>query len=366
MKLISIGNFLDDNAPVMWRGPMLHRALEQFLSDVHWGELDTLVVDMPPGTGDMAISLGQLLPRAEVLVVTTPQPLAQEVAVRAAMMAQKTGQKLLGVVENMSGEVFGTGGGGKLADDLGVAAARNGAARHGAARGRRRRRARRRGGAGVGIRPSDRRDRRDRSRVAPRHDPHAVDDSVVERRRAPAGALRRSSSLFELVALVNLRERPDAGELDAGHLDLVLRVDALDLICVLDGARLVAEPFFGLRGRARADRVHLAPDEQGTLGRVGFSPRSRCVRDAAAFARCRCRACRRSGAGLPEDPARLPNSAPPRWLAATEPAVELAIELMAVKLALVRLSVARTFSEPSKPSFFVVLYNSSRAGRPGR
>jgi ATP-binding protein involved in chromosome partitioning len=120
LKLISIGNFLDDNAPVMWRGPMLHRALEQFLSDVHWGELDTIVVDMPPGTGDMAISLGQLLPRAEVLVVTTPQPLAQEVAARAAMMAQKTGQKLLGVVENMSGDAFGTGGGGKLADDLGV------------------------------------------------------------------------------------------------------------------------------------------------------------------------------------------------------------------------------------------------------
>ena len=104
----------------MWRGPMLHRALEQFLSDVHWGELDTLVVDMPPGTGDMAISLGQLLPRAEVLVVTTPQPLAQEVAARAAMMAQKTGQKLLGVVENMSGEAFGSGGGAKLADELGV------------------------------------------------------------------------------------------------------------------------------------------------------------------------------------------------------------------------------------------------------
>jgi ATP-binding protein involved in chromosome partitioning len=120
LKLISIGNFLDDNAPVMWRGPMLHRALEQFLSDVHWGELDTIVVDMPPGTGDMAISLGQLLPRAEVLVVTTPQPLAQEVASRAAVMAQKTGQKLLGVVENMSGEAFGSGGGAKLAAELGV------------------------------------------------------------------------------------------------------------------------------------------------------------------------------------------------------------------------------------------------------
>jgi ATP-binding protein involved in chromosome partitioning len=120
LKLISIGNFLEENAPVMWRGPMLHRALEQFLSDVHWGELDTVLVDMPPGTGDMAISLGQLLPRAEVLVVTTPQPLAQEVAARAAVMAQRTGQKLLGVVENMSGDAFGSGGGAALAQELGV------------------------------------------------------------------------------------------------------------------------------------------------------------------------------------------------------------------------------------------------------
>jgi ATP-binding protein involved in chromosome partitioning len=120
LKLISIGNFLDENGPVMWRGPMLHRALEQFLSDVHWGELDTVVIDMPPGTGDMAISLGQLLPRAEVIVVTTPQPLAQDVAARAAMMAQRTGQKLLGVVENMSGDAFGEGGGERLAAQLGV------------------------------------------------------------------------------------------------------------------------------------------------------------------------------------------------------------------------------------------------------
>jgi ATP-binding protein involved in chromosome partitioning len=120
LKLMSIGFFLDDNQPVMWRGPMLHRALEQFLSDVHWGELDVLVVDMPPGTGDVAISLGQLLPRAEVIVVTTPQPAAQEVAARAALMAQKTSMRLLGVVENMSGDVFGSGGGQELADDLGV------------------------------------------------------------------------------------------------------------------------------------------------------------------------------------------------------------------------------------------------------
>jgi ATP-binding protein involved in chromosome partitioning len=120
LKLMSIGFFLDDNQPVMWRGPMLHRALEQFLSDVHWGDLDVLVVDMPPGTGDVAISLGQLLPRAETLVVTTPQPAAQEVASRAGAMAQKTGMRLIGVVENMTGEVFGAGGGERLAEELGV------------------------------------------------------------------------------------------------------------------------------------------------------------------------------------------------------------------------------------------------------
>jgi len=120
LKLMSIGFFLDGNEPVMWRGPMLHRALEQFLTDVHWGEIDVLVVDMPPGTGDVSISLGQLLPRAEVLVVTTPQKLAQDVAARAAAMAQKTNMRLLGVVENMSGDVFGSGGGEELAGELGV------------------------------------------------------------------------------------------------------------------------------------------------------------------------------------------------------------------------------------------------------
>ncbi|HEY3921309.1 MAG TPA: Mrp/NBP35 family ATP-binding protein [Gaiellaceae bacterium] len=120
LKLMSIGFFLDDNEPLMWRGPMLHRALEQFLQDVHWGELDVLVVDMPPGTGDVSISLGQMLPRAEALVVTTPQPLAQEVASRAAAMAQKTGMQLLGVVENMTSDVFGSGGGERLATQLDV------------------------------------------------------------------------------------------------------------------------------------------------------------------------------------------------------------------------------------------------------
>ena len=120
LRLMSIGFFLDDNQPVMWRGPMLHRAFEQFLQDVHWGDLDVLVVDMPPGTGDVSISLGQLLPRAETVVVTTPQPLAQEVASRAAVMAQKTGLRLLGVVENMTSDVFGSGGGAALAAELDV------------------------------------------------------------------------------------------------------------------------------------------------------------------------------------------------------------------------------------------------------
>ena len=128
LKVMSIGFFLDDNTPIMWRGPMLHRALEQFLTDVHWGELDTLVVDMPPGTGDVAISLGQLLPRAEAVVVTTPHRAAQLVAVRAAQMAQKTNMRVLGVAENMSylardgarEELFGAGGGESLAAEVGV------------------------------------------------------------------------------------------------------------------------------------------------------------------------------------------------------------------------------------------------------
>ena len=127
LKIMSIGFFLDENTPVMWRGPMLHRALEQFLSDVHWGELDTLVVDMPPGTGDVAISLGQLLPRAEAVVVTTPHRASQQVAVRAAQMARKTNMRLLGVVENMAylerpdgsrEELFGSGGGESLAAEV--------------------------------------------------------------------------------------------------------------------------------------------------------------------------------------------------------------------------------------------------------
>ncbi|GAA1599360.1 Mrp/NBP35 family ATP-binding protein [Actinoplanes couchii] len=127
VKVISIGMFTAGNAAVVWRGPMLHRALQQFLADVYWGDLDVLLLDLPPGTGDVAISLAQLLPNAEILVVTTPQMAAAEVAERAGAIALQTHQRLVGVVENMSWlelpdgsrmEVFGSGGGETVADSL--------------------------------------------------------------------------------------------------------------------------------------------------------------------------------------------------------------------------------------------------------
>ena len=120
VKVISIGMFVPDGQAVIWRGPMLHRALQQFLADVFWGDLDVLLIDMPPGTGDVAISIAQLLPNSEILVVTTPQVAAAEVAERAGSIASQTNQKVIGVVENMSFlpqpdgsrlEIFGAGGG---------------------------------------------------------------------------------------------------------------------------------------------------------------------------------------------------------------------------------------------------------------
>jgi ATP-binding protein involved in chromosome partitioning len=129
VKLISMGFFAREDQPVVWRGPMLHKALEQFLTDVHWDEPEYLVVDLPPGTGDIALSMAQFLPRAEVLVVTTPQPAAQRVAQRAAYMAHKVNLDVVGVVENMSWftcghgeryELFGSGGGAELAEALDV------------------------------------------------------------------------------------------------------------------------------------------------------------------------------------------------------------------------------------------------------
>jgi ATP-binding protein involved in chromosome partitioning len=127
VKVISIGMFTSGNAAVVWRGPMLHRALQQFLADVYWGDLDVLLLDLPPGTGDVAISLAQLLPSAEILVVTTPQMAAAEVAERAGAISLQTHQRLVGVVENMSWlelpsgermEVFGAGGGQTVAESL--------------------------------------------------------------------------------------------------------------------------------------------------------------------------------------------------------------------------------------------------------
>ncbi|TVU65400.1 Mrp/NBP35 family ATP-binding protein [Paenarthrobacter nitroguajacolicus] len=127
VKVISIGMFVAGNQPVAWRGPMLHRALEQFLTDVYFGDLDALFLDLPPGTGDIAISVAQLLPNAEILVVTTPQAAAADVAERAGTIATQTGQKVAGVIENMSFlnmpdggrmELFGSGGGAILAERL--------------------------------------------------------------------------------------------------------------------------------------------------------------------------------------------------------------------------------------------------------
>ena len=127
VKVISIGMFLEDSKPVAWRGPMLHRAIEQFLCDVFWGDLDFLLVDLPPGTGDVAISLGQLLPTAQTIVVTTPQVAAAEVAQRSGSVGLQTGQAVFGVIENMAWfvqpdgsrlELFGSGGGAAVAERL--------------------------------------------------------------------------------------------------------------------------------------------------------------------------------------------------------------------------------------------------------
>jgi ATP-binding protein involved in chromosome partitioning len=127
VKVISIGMFVPGNQPVVWRGPMLHRALQQFLGDVFWGDLDVLLLDLPPGTGDIAISVAQLIPNAEILVVTTPQKAASEVAERAGSIAMQTHQQIVGVIENMSWlelpdgtrhEIFGAGGGQIVADSL--------------------------------------------------------------------------------------------------------------------------------------------------------------------------------------------------------------------------------------------------------
>lgn len=132
VKVVSIGMFVDSpSAAVAWRGPMLHRTIQQFLGDVFFGDLDVLLLDLPPGTGDVAISVGQLLPNAEVIVVTTPQPAAADVAERSGVLARQTGQKVIGVIENMAGlpqpdgtvlDLFGSGGGAEVARRLSAGA----------------------------------------------------------------------------------------------------------------------------------------------------------------------------------------------------------------------------------------------------
>jgi ATP-binding protein involved in chromosome partitioning len=129
IRVMSIGFFIEQDAAVVWRGPMLHKALQQFLEDVDWGELDYLLIDLPPGTGDVSMTLAQLLPQAKFVIVTTPQPVAQKVARRSAEMASKLKLEISGVIENMAGfvtpggeryQLFGEGGGQLLADELDV------------------------------------------------------------------------------------------------------------------------------------------------------------------------------------------------------------------------------------------------------
>jgi ATP-binding protein involved in chromosome partitioning len=129
VAVISIGFFADESNPIIWRGPMLHKALTQFVTDVYWGRPDVVIVDMPPGTGDVSLSMSQFLPASEVIVVTTPQPAAQRVAQRSAYMARKVNLTVTGVIENMSWftgndgeryEIFGSGGGQLLAEELQV------------------------------------------------------------------------------------------------------------------------------------------------------------------------------------------------------------------------------------------------------
>lgn len=130
VKIVSMGFFVPDQQPVVWRGPMLHKAVNQFLTDVWWGEVDVVLIDMPPGTGDVPLSIASFLPGAEMVVVTTPQPIAQRVAARAARMSEQVNLRLLGVIENMSywvcpacsdrDRIFGEGGGRLLAEEMGT------------------------------------------------------------------------------------------------------------------------------------------------------------------------------------------------------------------------------------------------------
>ncbi len=195
VRLISMGFFVPEDQAVIWRGPMLHKALEQFITDVRWGEPDYLLIDMPPGTGDVSISMSQFLPRAEVIVVTTPQVAAQSVAQRAAAMSEKVELDLIGVIENMSWfrgddgkayEIFGSGGGQELADHLGVPLLGQVPLVTDAARGRRHGRADRRDRARVGGGPGVPRDRGPGRGDRP---PQDLQEGAAHHLRAPGAGL---------------------------------------------------------------------------------------------------------------------------------------------------------------------------------
>ena len=190
---MSIGFFLDEDEAVVWRGPMLHKALTQFLEDVAWGELDHLLIDLPPGTGDVSMTLASLLPQAKFLIVTTPQPTAQKVARRSAQMADKVKLEIGGVIENMSGfttpsgerfQLFGEGGGQALADEIDVPLLGKVPLTMRAARGRGRGRAARRLEPGRPGRPGD----------PPGGARHHRDVADRAARPAAAGARRRAAA----------------------------------------------------------------------------------------------------------------------------------------------------------------------------
>ena len=237
VKVISMGFFVPEETPVIWRGPMLHKAIEQFLGDVYWGDLDFLLCDLPPGTGDVSISLASFIPGASMLVVTTPQEAARKVAERAGKMAERTNLRPIGVVENMScyvcphcGEretLFGEGGGRLAAETLGVPLARAGPPGSRAARGRRRGRARSSFRPVVpGVRGAPRGGRRD-----------PEGDEVEDRQAALAdGALTTTSDvlramfahhLWATARLIDALEGLGPEPLDA-RIDGTLRVDDAD------------------------------------------------------------------------------------------------------------------------------------------
>ena len=294
VKVISVGMFVEGNVPVVWRGPMLHRALQQFLADVFWGDLDVLLLDLPPGTGDIAISTAQLVPTAELLVVTTPQTAAAEVAERAGAIALQTRQRLAGVVENMSPlrlpdgtmlDLFGSGGGAAVAASLTrligaavpllgqvpleVAPARGWRRRHAAGAGRPRQPGRR--GAAGGGRRACRAEPPSRRRVA-RHLARRPLTRVRFRRGRTAAGIRgrpRPASARAAAAVVGISSTIDTGAGDEPFGGAAGAVAASDAPAVVPAAS-APEPRLTRRRPVQAEET---ADPAGEL-----VPEERCAR----------------------------------------------------------------------------------------